>query len=211
MKIAVIGASGFTGRPVVDLALSEGHTVYAVSRKGVFTEHKNLVIIHEDVNNVSSLLEKLKDVDVIISNYNAGWDNPNLYNDFIKGSESTIELAKKLGKRIIIVGGASSLYDPSTQVQVYFTADEEFKKMVKGAFDLYNRLLPDHSFDWTFVSPPFELNEEKPNHNYNIGGDYVLFNSDNKSTVSIHDLAHLLLTEATHGVNNHKRITLADK
>lgn len=47
----------------------------------------------------------------MISTFNAGWTNPNLYNDFLTGSENIEKAVEKADvKRFITVGGAGSLY-----------------------------------------------------------------------------------------------------
>ncbi|CCV64401.1 conserved hypothetical protein [Alteracholeplasma palmae J233] len=211
MKIAVIGASGFTGKAVVFEALKNGHSVYAVSRSGKFEPQANLTVIHENVNHVDALSEKIKDADLIISSFNAGWENPNLYNDFLEGSRSIIKMARNLDKRLVIIGGASSLYDPRTNETLYANASKEMKQMVKGAYDLYQELKEDKSVKWTFVSPAIELNDNKPTYTYNIGSDYILFNQEGKSTVSIFDLADLTINAAASDLNIYKRLTLSDR
>ena len=41
------------------------------------------------------LSKLLKGNDVVVSTYNAGWTNPDLYNEFMKGSKSIQEAVKK--------------------------------------------------------------------------------------------------------------------
>jgi len=211
MKITIIGASGFVGKATVQAALKNHHQVYAVSRNGVFDSHENLTVIHHDINDVDGLAHKIKDTDLIISTFNSGWQNPNLYADFIRGAHAINTLAQKLAKRVIIVGGAGSLFDRKTNRQLFVDADESFQNMVRGAYELYEELINDHSFDWTFVSPAVNLNDKTPKYNYNIGGDYVLYNAQGESQVSIYDLADLLVNVAPTAAMLHKRITLADK
>lgn len=211
MKIAVLGASGFIGKAVVSEALKKNYTVYAVSRSGAFEDNQNLVSIHHDVNDWEALSEQVKDVDAIISTFNGGWKNPNLYEDFIQGSHSIIQLAKKLDKHLLIVGGASSLYDTKTNKQFYYGVPSDFQAMVKGAFDLYHELIGDTSFKWTFISPALNLTETPATYDYNIGGDYVLTDNSGASNASIYDLADLLLKSLGQEHLYHKRITLADK
>jgi putative NADH-flavin reductase len=43
---------------------------------------ENVTAKSVDVNNVTELAEALKGSDAVISAFNAGWTNPNLYNDF---------------------------------------------------------------------------------------------------------------------------------
>jgi putative NADH-flavin reductase len=55
------------------------------------------------------LAEALKGNDAVISAFNAGWTNPNLYNDFLNGSVNIEKAVEKSGvKRFITVGGAGS-------------------------------------------------------------------------------------------------------
>lgn len=211
MKIAIIGASGFVGKATVKEALKNDHHVIAVSRNGQFEENNNLTVLHHDINDWQGLAVKISDVDLIISTFNPGWDNPNLYEDFLAGAHSVNKLAKHLGKHVVIVGGAGSLFDRKTNRQLFMDADKEFQNMVRGAYELYEELIKDKSFDWTFVSPALDLNADEPNYDYNVGGDYVLHNEKGESKISIYDLADLLVTIAPAKHLIHKRLTLANK
>ncbi len=106
-KIAVIGATGFVGSHVVKELVNRGFSVEAIARDTSKIEvQDNVTAVSADVNNADELAEKLKGVDAVISTFNAGWTNPNLYNDFIKGSESIEKAVEKSGvKRFIFVGG----------------------------------------------------------------------------------------------------------
>ncbi|MFT9456068.1 MAG: NAD(P)H-binding protein [Liquorilactobacillus hordei] len=211
MKISIIGASGFVGKATVTEALKNNHQVIAISRHGQFEENSNLNVLHHDINDWQSLAPKIRDVDLIISTFNPGWKDPNLYEDFLTGAHSVNQLAKSLKKRVIIVGGAGSLFSQQTNRQLFVDADINFQNMVRGAFELYEELIKDDSFDWTFVSPALDLNTDKPNYNYNVGGDYVLYNTEGESKISIYDLADLLINIAPAKHLIHKRVTLANK
>ena len=78
MKIAIIGATGFVGSNLVKGAVVRGLNVTAIARNiDKITEEKvNKVAV--DVTNVKELSENLKDHDVIISSFNAGWTNPTM-------------------------------------------------------------------------------------------------------------------------------------
>ena len=48
--------------------------------------------------------------DVIVSAFNSGWKNPNLYDDQVRGTPSIIVAVKKAGiSRVLWVGGAGGL------------------------------------------------------------------------------------------------------
>lgn len=111
MKVAVIGATGFVGSHIVNELATRNHEVTAISRNTNENQlPENVKSVTADVTNTAQLAEVLKGNDVVISSYNAGWTNPNLYNDFLTGSESIQQAVKDAGiKRLIIVGGAGSL------------------------------------------------------------------------------------------------------
>ncbi|WP_017812268.1 NAD(P)-dependent oxidoreductase [Paenibacillus shenyangensis] len=68
MKIAVIGATGATGRKVVERALDLGHEVIAVARRPeVITPTARLSVRQGDVLDMPSMAEALVDTDMVIS------------------------------------------------------------------------------------------------------------------------------------------------
>ena len=116
MKIAIIGATGFVGSKLVKEAADRGLQVTAIARNAEKTEPGNINKVSVDVNNVDELSEVLKGHDTVISAYNAGWANPNIYDDFLAGSRAIQEASKRAGvKRLIVIGGAGSLYTAENQ------------------------------------------------------------------------------------------------
>ncbi|MEO6814698.1 MAG: NAD(P)H-binding protein [Ginsengibacter sp.] len=96
MKIALIGATGFVGSAVLKEALERDHVVTAIARHPEEIKvQNNLTIVRGDVMDAEKLSKLLKGNDVVVSTYNAGWTNPDLYNEFMKGSKSIQEAVKK--------------------------------------------------------------------------------------------------------------------
>src|SRR5690606_40993998 len=90
--------------------------ITAIARNTDTIIDKKVNKISVDVNNVEKLTEALKGQDVVISAFNAGWTNPNIYEDFIAGSKSIQEAVKKASaQRLIVIGGAGSLYTTEKQ------------------------------------------------------------------------------------------------
>ncbi len=111
MKIAIIGATGFVGKQLVAEALERGHQVKAIARSAVDRTDPNLEPVPVDVTDTAALAVALKGSDVVLSAYNAGWTNPELYHDFITGSKAIQQATKEAGvRRLIVVGGGGSLY-----------------------------------------------------------------------------------------------------
>ena len=143
MKIALIGATGFVGYTILKEALDRGHEVTAIVRNpGKIKEQKNLKIVECDVMDSGELSKIIKGNDVVVSAYNAGWTNPDLYDEFIKGSQSIQEAVKKSGvKRLIINGGAGSLFAaPNVQLVDTPQFPAEWKAGALAARDYLNIL-----------------------------------------------------------------------
>ena len=83
MKIVLIGATGFVGSKVLKEALSRGHEVTAISRNTAKLEQgAGLIPAELDVYDTNALAAALENQDVVISAFNSGWQNPNLYADY---------------------------------------------------------------------------------------------------------------------------------
>lgn len=69
MKLAVFGATGGTGRQVVEHALEAGHTVVAVARRpeAITTRHPALTVVKGDVLDRQSIVAAITGVDAVIS------------------------------------------------------------------------------------------------------------------------------------------------
>ena len=215
MKIALIGATGFVGTAILKEALDRGHEVTAIARHPEkIKSQNNLTIVKSDVMDSDGLARILKGNDVVVSAYNAGWTNPDLYNEFIKGSESIQEAVKKSGvKRLIINGGAGSLFvAPNVQLVDTPQFPAEWKPGALSARDYLNELKKEDQLEWTFVCPPIEMNPGTPHGRkgtYRIGLDSPVFDANNKSSISVEDLAVAIVDEAEHPKHIRARFTVA--
>lgn len=111
MKVAIIGATGFVGRRVVDEALARGIQVTAIARqKKELPEHANLTVALGDVADTAWLAGQLRGQDAVISAYNPGWGEDNLYEKTARGAQQILTAVEQAGvKRLLVVGGAGSL------------------------------------------------------------------------------------------------------
>lgn len=212
MKIAVIGA-GYTGTPVLNEALNRGNQVTVILRNPdkVTVKNDNLTVVAGDANDVDALAELLKGHDAVISTFNAGWGNPNLYADFIKGSENIQQATKQAGiKRLIVIGGAGSL-EIAPGVQLVDTPEfpAEWKEGATAARDYLNILRKETDLDWTFLSPAINLHPGTRTGNYRTATQNPVFNEKNESEISVEDLAVALIDELEKGQFIKQRFTAA--
>src|SRR5690606_4754070 len=214
MKVAIIGATGFVGSKLVNEALNRGLEVTAIARKTENISAENVNKVSVDVNNVNQLSEVLKNQDVVISAFNAGWTNPNLYDDFLSGSESIQQAVKQAGvQRMIVVGGAGSLY-ADDQHQLVDSPDfpAEIKPGATAARDYLNILKEEKDLDWAFFSPAIEMHPgvtEGRTGKYRLGKDHPVFDENQVSKLSPQDLAVVLIDEVEKPKHHQERFTAA--
>jgi len=212
MKQAIIGASGFVGTQLLQEALQRGHEVTAIVRdtSKIRMQHPKLAVKSADVNDTDKLAEILKGHDAVLSAYNAGWQNPDLYHDFLNGSRSIEAATAKAGvKRLLVVGGAGSL-EVAPGVQLVDTPQfpEEWKQGALSARDYLGELKQNETLDWTFLSPAIILQPGARTGHYRTGTDNPVFSEKGESTISAADLAVALEDEAEKGQFIRRRFTV---
>jgi putative NADH-flavin reductase len=199
MKIALIGASGFVGTNVLTEALQRGHAVTAIARdtEKITTENENLTKVAVDVLDTDKLAEVLAGSDIVISAYNAGWTNPDLYNAFIKGSQAVQTATKKAGvQRLLVVGGAGSLFIDGQQLVDSPQFPAEWKTGATAARDYLTDLRKEDQLDWTFLSPAIELHPGERTGKYCIGTESPVFDENGKCSITAEDMAIAIVDEA---------------
>jgi len=216
MKIAIIGASGFVGSHLTNELLNRGHEVTAIARhtQKITHQHDHLSVQQADVFNTDALAEILKGHDAVVSAYNAGWTNPNLYDDFIAGSVAVENAVKQSGvKRLIVIGGAGSLYvAPDVQLVDTPQFPAEYKAGATAARDYFNLLKKDTVLDWTFFSPAIEMHQGTAGvrrGTYRTALENPVFDEQGRSVLSVEDLAVVIADELEHPKHIKQRFTAA--
>ena len=148
MNIALIGATGFVGSALLEELLNRGHQVRALQRDAAkLTARPGLEVRSVDVMN-DELSGALKGVDAVVSAFNAGWANPNLHDDFLRGSDliANARLVQAERARHHVVGGAGSLYiAPGQQLVDSPNFPAEWKQGALAAREVLTRLRADTS------------------------------------------------------------------
>lgn len=213
-KVAVIGATGFVGKQVVKELASRGYEVDAISRDSSKVEKADHVNpVDADVNDVEQLANLLKGDDAVISTFNAGWTNPNLYNDFLQGSRDIEKAVEESGvKRFITVGGAGSLFIDGHQLVDSPDFPADFKPGALAARDYLNEIKNNKTLDWTFFSPAIEMNPHNAGTRtgkYRTSLDNPVFDANGKSILSVEDVAVALVDELEQNKFVKQRFTAA--
>jgi putative NADH-flavin reductase len=212
MKIAIIGATGFVGSAILNELATRNHDITAIARNPKDTTNASWK--SADIFNVDALAEILKANDVVINAYNPGWANPNIYDDFIAGSKAIQEAVKKSGvKRFITIGGAGSLF-VAPGLQAVDTPDfpKEYHAGATAARDYLNILKEEKELDWAFFSPAFEMHPgitTGRTGKYRLGLENPVFNDEQRSILSVEDLAVVIADEAENAKHHQVRFTAA--
>lgn len=214
MKIAIIGATGFVGSALVKEFASRGHDITAIARNPSEEVPENVTIVKANIFDTNTLANILKGHKAIVSAYNPGWTNPNIYNDFIAGARSIQEAVKLSGvKRYITIGGAGSLY-VAPGVQAVDGADfpKEYYPGASAARDYLNLLREEKELDWAFFSPAFEMHPgitTGRTGSYRLGLENPVFDDNNRSILSVEDLAVVIADETEAPKHHQLRFTAA--
>ncbi|WP_166925439.1 NAD(P)-dependent oxidoreductase [Flavobacterium poyangense] len=212
MKIAIIGATGFVGSAILNELVSRNQEITAIARNP--KEVPNVNWVSTDIFNTDALAAILKGNDLIISAYNSGWTNPNIYDDFIAGSKAIQEAVKKSGvKRFIVIGGGGSLF-VAPGLQAVDTPDfpKEYYTAASAARDYLNIIKEEKELDWAFFSPAFEMHQgitTGRTGKYRLGLDNPVFNEEQRSILSVEDLAVVIADEAETPKHHQVRFTAA--
>ncbi|BEL75430.1 MULTISPECIES: NAD(P)-dependent oxidoreductase [Serratia] len=198
MKVAIIGATGFVGRRVVDEALARGIQVTAIARqKKDLPEQANLTVALGDVADTAWLAGQLRGQDAAISAYNPGWGEDNLYEKTTRGTQQILTAVEQAGvKRLLVVGGAGSL-EVAPGVELVDTPQfpENIRPGAQAVRDLRNKLRNESALDWTYLSPAALLEPGKRTGQFRLGTTQLLMNGEAPASISVEDLAVAIVDE----------------
>ena len=216
MKIALIGATGFVGAAVLAELVARDHHVTALVRNtSKVTAQPMLTAQALDATDADAVAAAVQGHDAVISAFNPGWDAPELYAQFMKGSAAIDAGVAKSGvKRLLVVGGAGSLF-VAPGVQLVDTP--EFASHVppnivpgaKAARDALTALRANTTLDWTFLSPPALLAPGERTGKYRVGGEQLLMAGEAPAGISVADLAVAIADEIETPRHVRARFTVA--
>jgi putative NADH-flavin reductase len=212
MKVAIIGASGQIGAFIRDEALARGHCVTAIVRhpEKITVQDPHLTVVEADILK-DKVKELVKDHDAVISAYNPGWSNPDIYNEQIEGYRAIINGVRESGiKRLLVVGGAGSLeVAPGVQVLDRARFPEQVKKGVLATREVLYMLKEEKELEWTFLSPPASIAPGERTGHYRVGKDQLLRNKEGESSISTQDYTVAMLDELEKPQHIRERFTVA--
>ncbi|MEN9751392.1 MAG: hypothetical protein RLZZ600_439 [Actinomycetota bacterium] len=200
MDIAVYGATGAIGSKIVEEAVSRGHDVTGVSRRGGAIE--NAGIISADLSDTAEFLRVAAENDVVV--IAAGPSRTG------ESHEPTIQAHRDLvtahpAARVFVVGGAGSLYAGAVQLKDTPGFPEMYKpeaETMSAVLDVYTG---SNGVDWTVLSPAPMIAPGERTGAYKTGLENPVGDS-----ISIEDFAVAVLDEIENPAHARKRFTVAN-
>lgn len=216
MKCALIGATGFVGKAILLELLDREHTVTAIIRhpEKLGIHHPNLTTKAGDMLDVQQVATLVKGHDAVVSAYNSGWTNPNIYEEYLEGAQAIQAGVKMAGvKRLVVIGGAGSLeIKPGMQLVDTPEFPSQFKAGATGARDYLTIIRNEQELEWTYFSPAILMNQATSGVRrgaYRTALDVPVFDKEGKSVLSVEDLAMAVVDELEHPKHIRQRFTAA--
>lgn len=157
-------------------------------------ENKDVAVIEKDIMEITK--DDVEQFEVVVNAFGAplGEEQPH-----VDAGRALIEAVKGTDTRLIVVGGAGSLYvDEDKTVQLIDTPEfpDVFKPTAKGQGQNLEDLQAATGITWTFISPSVNFDPEgKRTGSYQTGKDHLLVNSKGDSYISYADYAIAVMDE----------------
>ncbi len=210
MKLAVISANGRSGRLIVEEAVDRGLDVTAIARNDENTTSAEKYL-KKDLMNLTK--NDLKEFDVVIDAFGT-WENDKLalHSTTLK---HLCDILSKSKTRLIIVGGAGSLYTNKEHTNQIVEA-KDFPDMYKPVANAMKKALDElrqrNDVRWTYISPALDFQPDgKRTGAYILAGEELKLNNAKESIISYADYAIATIDEATKGNHIQKRISVLKK
>ena len=206
MKIAVIGANGKAGKLIVAEAVNRGEDVTAVVRNENKSAAKKVIV--KDIMSLNK--DDLKGFDIVIDCFGA-W-TPETLPLHTTTSQHLCDILSGTDTRLLIVGGAGSLYTDKTHTMQVFKTPEfpaEYLPTATAQSNELDELRKRNDVKWTFVSPAGDFQPEgERTGKYILAGEEFTLNAKGESVISYADYAIAMVDEATKGNHIQQRISV---
>ena len=210
MKIAVVAANGRVAQKVIKEALDRGFEVKAFGRDD---ENKTAAkdYVKKDIMDLTR--EDLAGFDAVVDGFGA-W-TPETLDGHVKTSQHLCDVLSGSDTRLLIVGGAGSLYVNPEHTAVVCDGPDfpaMFLPLAKAQGEELAELRKRDDVKWTFVSPAgdFQADGERTGE-YILAGEELTLNSRGESIISYADYAIAMVDEIEKGDHIKARISVVRK
>jgi uncharacterized protein YbjT (DUF2867 family) len=208
MRLLVVGASGRTGRSVVEQALGHGHDVRAVvHRTPLATEHDRLEVVHGDVRDLDFMLEAVGGMTAVASVLGA---RPGPESRVLPDGIATIIHAMATHAvsplAAVSAAGAGNRSDPGLALG-YRMLMRTALKSTYDAFEEMEQRIMASDLEWTIVRP-VGLTDGPLTGDYRVSLDGTV--PPKSSTISRADVAAFVLKALETRAFSERAVVVAD-
>ena len=206
MKVVLYGATGNSGRRILDELTSRGHTVTAVSRNPTGLP-ANVKAVTDDLSDVNKIAAILSGADAVVSAYAPPQDDTD---QIIGVTERQIDAIRKAGKniRLIVVGGAGSLHvAPGVTVIKSGHLPAEWLP-IATSHEKALELLKASDINWTYFSPAAFFEPGKRTGRFRLSDTNLVANEKGDSRISMEDYAIALVDELEKPAHERAQFTI---
>ncbi len=195
MNICVLGATGQTGRHLVDQALEEGYWVTALARypNRMHREHERLRVVEGHAQHLESVMRAVDGQDAVISVIGQVRERPSVANLLTVTSSNLIEAMQASGVRRLVFLVGAGVSDPNDQASFASRLIIPLMRLVAGHVlqdaEEATDLIRQSSLDWTIVRVP-RLDNEPARGDLTAG-----FHKPGFAPISREDVARFMLDQ----------------
>ena len=192
MNVVLYGATGNSGRSILQELVSRGHRVTAVARD-TSKLPTTVTAVQDDLSSVEKIASIIAGADVVISAYAP----PAGDTDVLLGvTEREIQAVKKAGNaRLIVVGGAGLLeVAPGVTVITSRHLPEQYLPIAKSHQEALE-ILKKSDVNWTYFSPGAYFVPGERTGKFRLGTTGLITDAKGESRISFADYAIALVDE----------------
>jgi len=207
MHITLYGATGRTGSRILSEALSRGHQVAAVVRDPAsLAARPGLTIVQGDATDVDKIVTAIQGSDAVVS---ALGPPPDDLHELVVFTDNLIAaVAKNHGPRLIVVGGAGTLYvAPGVTLIDSGYLPAEWLGLAKTHLEMLNHLRAS-DIDWTSFCPAAYFDPGDRTGKFRLGTDDLISDDKQQSRISMEDYSIALVDELEHPQHIRGRFTI---
>ena len=213
MKVVIFGATGFSGKAILNEALKQGYevTILVRDKTKLKINHNNLTVMEGDVMNAKTIALLLSNKNAVIQCLGIGGKGDGKPNSFVSDATTLIiEEMEKMGCRRLIalsnVGAGNSI----AFLPWFFTKIilPYFMKWLNVIIDDKNRMEPiimNSKFDWTIVRCPNIIDKTaKGNCNATLDGKglELIVTLGDMATFVVNQLADTTFSKQAPSISN---------
>ena len=196
MRVAIFGASGRTGRPLVEQALARGYEVRALVRDPpkLQVRHERLVVIRGDVLDVARVEETVAGADAVLSALGPSKTSPKDVQT--RGTQNIVAAMKEQGARRLVSLTGAGVRDPQDEPKLVDRAITFLLKRLQPAVledgVRHAEVIKASDLEWVIVRGP-RLTKGPKRGEYRVG----VIGKNSGTQISRADLAEFMLDQLT--------------